>query len=127
MPDAPATPPAASPAPGGGATPAKDQKGAQPAGAQAPANVVAQQPDGGQDREGLDADEERQLGELLAKRDRAAASGSVRLKVTSNHESVSYGGLTVGQEFTEVPTHLVAGFVEGAADAGVEITQDQES
>lgn len=126
MPDAPAIPPAASPAPGGGATPAKAQQGAQPAGAQAPANVL-QQPADGSDRDGLSADEERQLGELLEKRDRAAAGGNVRLRVTSGHESVSYGGVTVGQDFTEVPEHLVAGLTEGAANAGVEIEQDQES
>lgn len=115
----------ASPAPGGGAAPAKAQQGAQPAGAQAPASVLKQPGQPG--RDGLTADEERQLGELMDKRDRAAAGGVVRLRVTSGHESVSYGGVTVGQDFTEVPEHLVAGLTEGAANAGVEIEQDQES
>jgi hypothetical protein len=118
----------ASPAPGGGAAPAKAQQGAQPAGAQAPPSVLVQTPASDEPgRDGLSPNEERQLGELLDKRDRSVPGGTVRLKVTSGHESVSYGGLTVGKDFTDVPEHLVAGLTEGAAVAGVEITQDQES
>lgn len=120
----------ASPAPGGGATPPRAQQGAQPAGAQAPPNVIKQDVPAPSDeprKDGLNADEERQLGELIDKRDRAAADVRVRLRVTSGHESVSYGGVTVGKDFTEVPEHLVAGLTEGAANAGVDIEQDQES
>jgi hypothetical protein len=117
----------ASPAPGGGAAPDKAQQGAQPAGAQAPPNVI-KPPEPEPERKGdLSADEERQLGELMERRDRAAASSSVRLRVTSGHQSVSYGGVTVGRDYTEVPEHAVAGLIEGAANAGVDIEQDQES
>ena len=130
----------ASPAPGGGTPPTAEQAPAQTgkgqARAQDPPNILAQgqqvqagqeaQRDGS-DGKGLSADEERQLGELLEKRAQAAGPAPVRLKVDSDHESVTYGGVTVGHEFTEVPAHAVAGLVEGAAAAGVKITQDQES
>jgi hypothetical protein len=76
---------------------------------------------------GLSADEERALGELQAKRAAAAAAGvPVRLKVEEPHSAVTFGGVTVGRDFTEVPAAVAADFVSGAADAGVTVTQDQE-
>ena len=126
MTDAPASPPAASPAPGGGATPPKAQQGAQPAGAQAPPNVVAQQaPPGEPGNEGLTPDEERQLGELLDKRDRAGTDTVVRLRVEGDHSSVQVGHVVVGTDWTDVPEHLVAAVTEGAELAGVQVTQEE--
>ena len=52
------------------------------------------------------------------------AAAPVRMKVTGGHASLSYGGLTIGTEFTTVPAHMVAAMTEAAADAGVEITQE---
>ena len=73
----------------------------------------------------LSAQEEAYLGKLLARQAAAAAQeGSVRMKVEGDHESISYGGLTVGAEFTPVPAQLVAPLIEAATDAGVTITQE---
>lgn len=130
----PASPAPASP--GGGTPPTVEQAPAQTGKGQAkpvdPPNLLAQgqavqaeRSDG--DSKGLSADEERQLGELLEKRDRGTGPAPVRLRVNSDHESVTYGGFTIGRDYTEVPQHLVAGLTEGAANAGVDIEQDQES
>jgi hypothetical protein len=75
----------------------------------------------------LTPDEERQLGELLDKRNKTAAGGTVRLRVEGDHESVQVGHVVVGRDWTDVPVAMVAALTEGAADAGVKITQDQES
>lgn len=75
----------------------------------------------------LTPDQERTLGELLAKRDAAAAVPTVRLKVEPPHSSVTVNFVTVGPEFTEVPESAAAAIMQGANDAGVTITQDQES
>lgn len=126
----PASTPAASPAPGGGATPPGAQQGAQPAGAQAPANIAAQapQPRPAEDHgpEALTPDEETRLGELLAKRDKAAAGGTVRMRVEGGHESIQVGHAVVSRDWTDVPVTMVAALTEGAADAGVTITQDDQ-
>jgi hypothetical protein len=65
--------------------------------------------------------------EAAGKPDKQPVPDPVRLKVESPHSSVTFGGVTVGSEYTEVPGHAVAALMEGAADAGVTITQDQES
>ena len=125
----PASPaPAASPAPGGGmpatapATPGK-------AAPQDPQNLVAQAQERSAaaqtDEGGLSPDEERQLGDLLAKRDKTAAASTVRLRVEGDHESVQVGHVVVGREWTEVPVQLVSSITEGAAEAGVQVTQDE--
>ena len=46
------------------------------------------------------------------------------MKIGGGHSSFSYGGLTVGTEFTTVPASLAGAFTEAAADAGVQITQE---
>jgi hypothetical protein len=77
------------------------------------------------DEAGLTAAEETELGGLLGKRDaHLADAGAIALRVEPPHTSISYGGLTVGTEFTTVPAVLVAAITEAAADAGVTITQE---
>jgi hypothetical protein len=74
---------------------------------------------------GLTAAEEARLGELKAKV--AAASGDSpvsRLKVEPPHSSITFGGVTVGTEFTDVPSAAAADLVSEAAAAGVTITQE---
>lgn len=74
----------------------------------------------------LTEQEEAYLGKLLTRQAAAAvASGeAVRMKVEEPHESLTYGGVTVGTEFTTVPSSMAAALVEAAADAGVTITQE---
>ena len=125
----PASPaPAASPAPGGGmpaAAPAAPGR-AQP---QDPPNLVAQaqerQAEAAPADDGLTPDEEAQLGRLLDKRDKSAAASTVRLRVEGPHESVQVGHVVVGREWTEVPVSMVSALTEGAAEAGVQVTQDE--
>jgi hypothetical protein len=103
------------------ASPASDPPNVLKQGKDTAADVAGTGPDG------LSAKEESQLGALLDKRQRARAGGTTRLKIDSDHAEVTYGGVTVGRDWTEVPSAVVAGLVEGAADAGVQIIQDQES
>jgi len=75
--------------------------------------------------EGLSADEQVELGELLAKRDEATAgANAVQLRVEPPHSAITYGGLTVTTEPTTVPGDLAAGIVSAAGEAGVTITQE---
>jgi hypothetical protein len=46
------------------------------------------------------------------------------MKVEEPHAALTYGGVTVGTEFTTVPAALAAPITEAAADAGVTITQE---
>lgn len=110
MPDAPA-----SPAPGGGVAASRPQ-------AEAP-NVIKDVPS--QPDSGLSPDEERQLGELLAKRDKAGGVATVRLRVEGAHQSIRVGHTEVGRDWTEVPEHMVTALEQGAADAGVTLTQEE--
>ena len=74
----------------------------------------------------LSAQETAYLGKLLARQAAAAvaAGEAVVMKVEGDHESISYGGLTVGTESTTVPVSMVAAITEAAADAGVTIIQE---
>jgi hypothetical protein len=73
----------------------------------------------------LSAAEQQQLSALLARQAVATGTGDpVRMKVEGGHSALTYGGLTVGTEFTTVPAGLVAAFAEAAADAGVTLTQE---
>lgn len=61
----------------------------------------------------------------LAKLRSAAVTGlKVLLRVTS-HESMSYGGVTVTDQPTEVPAHMVPALHEAAANAGVTLVQEE--
>jgi hypothetical protein len=60
-----------------------------------------------------------------AQRDLAAAGGeTVMLRVGGPHESMSYGGLTVGSEPTPVPVRHLPALETAAADAGVELIRE---
>jgi hypothetical protein len=73
----------------------------------------------------LSAAEQQQLSALLARQAVATGTGDpVRMKVEGGHSALTYGGLTVGTEFTTVPAGLVAAFAQAAADAGVTLTQE---
>lgn len=74
---------------------------------------------------GLSADEERQLGRLLARREAASGAGEiVRMRVEGPHESLTHAGITVGREWTEVPAGLSSALTTAAEDAGVLIVQE---
>jgi hypothetical protein len=118
----------ASPAPGGGAaqpSPTGSQAVRPPAD---PHNLVAQAQEktsgAEQARQGLTPDEETRLGELLAKRDTAAGHTPLRLKVEGDHESMTFGGVTIGRDYTDVPPSMAGDITEAAALAGVKITQE---
>ena len=102
--------------------------GQQPAQAPSrPASPAPSQQDAPQEpaSEGLSADEQAELGQLLAKRDAAVAGPDpVRLKVEPPHASISFGGVTVASEFTSVPASIAAAVTGAAAEAGVKITQE---
>lgn len=76
--------------------------------------------------DGLTAAEEAALGGLIAKRDAAAAAGSiVRMKVSGpDGTTLTHGGVTVGTEYTDVPAWLAASMMTAADDAGMEIEQE---
>lgn len=113
------------PAPGGGAA-APSLTGSQTTRPPAEAPDVMKQeavpetPEG----KGLTADEEKLLGELLARRDTAAGPAPLRLRVEGEHESMTFGGLTIGREYTDVPPSMQGDITEAAALAGVKITQE---
>jgi len=104
--------------------PAAAPAGQQPAQAPGPAPPAAPSPES-PTAEGLSVSEQTELGQLLAKRDAAAAgAGASSLKVEPPHSAFSYGGVTVASEFTDVPALMAAAVVEAAAEAGVTITQE---
>lgn len=74
----------------------------------------------------LSAQETAYLGKLLARQAAAAvaAGEAVLMRVEGDHESITYGGLTVGSESTTVPVSMAAAITEAAADAGVTIIQE---
>lgn len=87
-----------------------------PAPASAPAKTTA---DGS-----LSADEERLLGDLLARRDKAARVEPVRLKVEPPHSALHWGGHVVGEDWTEVPASAEPHIMNAAAEAGVTISRE---
>jgi hypothetical protein len=125
----PASPAPASPAPGGGMPAAAPAAGGSTPQPRQPDNLVAQaaerQADAAPADDGLTPDEEAELGRLLDKRDKSAAGSTVRLRVEGVHESVQVGHVVVGREWTEVPASMVSALTEGAAEAGVQVTQDE--
>lgn len=69
--------------------------------------------------------EQAQLSALLARQAVTTGTGDpIRMKVTGDHSSISYGGLTVGTEFVTVPANMVAAVTTAAAEAGVTLTQE---
>lgn len=77
----------------------------------------------------LSPDEESELARLQAKAAKqSAGAGAMLMKVEPPHSEVTFGGVTVGTDFTLVPAHMAANVASAAAEAGVKITQkDEES
>jgi hypothetical protein len=65
---------------------------------------------------------EEQLSQVRAQ---AAGADTVRLKVEDPHVGFALGHINVGTEYTEVPVSAVAAIMEGAANSGVTITQEE--
>lgn len=65
--------------------------------------------------------------ELAAVRAKAAGGATVRLRVDpdSPHSGMVHNGLYIGEDWTEVPAHVVPDMMEGAANAGVTLTQEE--
>lgn len=65
--------------------------------------------------------------ELAAVRREAAGGATVRVRVDpdSPHSGMVHNGLYIGEEWTEVPAHVVPDMMEGAANAGVTLTQEE--
>lgn len=62
--------------------------------------------------------------ELAKIRSEAIAGLKAILRVLPPHSSMTYGGITVTDQPTEVPAHAVAGLSEAAANAGVKLIQE---
>ena len=63
--------------------------------------------------------------QLAAVRVAAMSGAMIRLKVEDPYVGFALGHITVGTEFTEVPVSAVAAIMEGAANSGVTITQEE--
>lgn len=65
--------------------------------------------------------------ELAEVRREATEGGTVRLRVDpeSPHSAMVFNGVYVGEEWTEVPAHVVPDLMEGAANSGVTLTQEE--
>jgi hypothetical protein len=62
-----------------------------------------------------------------ARREAQADAGDpvVMLRVEEPHAEFYHGGLGVGTDWTEVPEHMVPALMEGAANSGVTLTQQE--
>jgi hypothetical protein len=56
-----------------------------------------------------------------------APPGTVKLKVELPHQSMTFGGITVGNDWTAVPAAHVQKIMTAAGDAGVTISTEGES
>lgn len=65
--------------------------------------------------------------ELAEVRARAAGGATVRLRVDPDgpHSALVHNGVYVGEDWTEVPAHVVPDLMEGAANSGVTLTQEE--
>lgn len=85
-------------------------------------------PDAPADAAGLTPDEETELGTLIAKREAgisAASGGTVRMKIDGpDGSSMTFGGITVTTEYTDVPAAHAASLMSAADDAGMTIEQE---
>lgn len=75
--------------------------------------------------EDLSAKAARLEAELASVRAQTHAGETVRLKVEGEHSALIHNGIYVGDEWTEVPAHAAAAIMEGAADAGVSLVQEE--
>lgn len=70
------------------------------------------------------AELEQRLAEIQDKLRSADAPPVLRMKVEGPHTAFSYGGVTVGTEYTDVPVTHAAAVTAAADEAGVTITQE---
>jgi hypothetical protein len=75
--------------------------------------------------EDLSAKAARLESELASVRAQSHEGETVRLKVEGAHSAVIHNGIYVGEEWTEVPAHAAPAIMEGAADAGVSLVQEE--
>ena len=78
--------------------------------------------DGGEDLSARAAELEEELASVRA---RASGQETVRVKVEGAHSGIIHNGLFVGTEWTEVPVHALPAMMEGAANSGVTLTQEE--
>lgn len=83
------------------------------------------------DERGLTAEEAKQFGDLQAKvakadAEKLAAGETMKLRVEGQHSHMTYGGVTITSEGTEVPVSMYGPLASAAADAGVELTHVTE-
>lgn len=97
------------------------QAPAQP-GDQLAERQAASQPERGEDLSARAAELEAELAQVRSK---AAGAATVRLKVEEPHAGIVHNGLWVGTDWTEVPAHVVPDLMEGAANSGVTVTQEE--
>lgn len=113
------TEPAAAP---GGGIPVSDQPDAV---AQEPAEARPAQDAPAEPEEDLSAKAADLEDELAKIRAQAAGEGTVRLRVEDPHVGFALGHINVGTDYTDVPSSSVAAIMEGAANSGVTITQEE--
>ena len=63
--------------------------------------------------------------ELASVRARASGQETVRVKVEGPHSGIIHNGLYVGNDWTDVPVHALPAMMEGAANSGVTLTQEE--
>lgn len=68
---------------------------------------------------------EAELAEARQEAQSEAGDPMVRLKVEEPHAEFYHGGVGVGTDWTQVPEHMVPALMEGAANSGVTLTQEE--
>ena len=90
----------------------------------------SKQPAASQPKDQQDASEpsraalEQRLAEIQEQLRGEDAPAALRMKVEGPHAAFSYGGVTVGTEYTDVPVTHAAAVTTAASEAGVTITQE---
>lgn len=92
---------------------------------QSPAVDAQPDADGEQPPEDLSAQAMELENKLAEVRARAAGQETVQLRVEEPHAALIHGGITIGTEWTDVPAHAVPAIMEGAANSGVTLTQNE--
>lgn len=82
----------------------------------------ASEPERGEDLSARAAELEEELAQV---RNRARDADTVRVRVEGSHSGLIHNGVYVGTEWTEVPAHVVPDMMEGAANSGVTLTQEE--
>lgn len=87
-----------------------------------PEQIKAQQAPAKQDARDRVAELEAELAEA---RTEAAGQDTTRVKVEPPHSQFTHAHITVGTEFTPVPTQAMSALTSAAADAGVTLTVEE--